>query len=148
MQLDQLHYAILNELQKNSRLSNTDMGRKIGLTAPAVAERIRKLEEAKIIKSFTVNLDYEQLGFNENVIIGVDIPYCDIPPFLKEIENINGILKVMKSTGEFCLIVHLVAKRVSHLEEIITRFSKHGKTSTFRVLAFPLERDFVQVTKE
>ncbi|MBK1897923.1 Lrp/AsnC family transcriptional regulator [Chryseobacterium paridis] len=145
MQLDQLHYAILNELQRNSRLSNVEIGRKIGLTSPAVAERIRKLEEAKIIKSFTVNLDYEKLGFNENVIIGIDIPYCDIPPFLKEIENINGILKVMKSTGEFCLIIHLVTRRIFQLEEIITRFSKHGRTSTFRILAFPLERDFVQI---
>lgn len=145
MQLDQLHYAILNELQKNSRLSNTDIGRKVGLTPPAVAERIRKMEDAQIIKLFTVNLDYEQLGFNENVIIGIDIPYCYIPPFLKEIENINGILKVMKSTGEFCLIVHLVAKKVSELEEMITRFSKHGSTSTFRVLAFPLEKNFVKL---
>lgn len=147
MQLDQLHYAILNELQINSRLSNTYIGRKIGLTAPAVAERIRKMEEAQIIKSFTVNLDYEQLGFNENVIIGIDIPYCDIPPFLKEVENINGILKIMKSTGDFCLIVHLIAKRISELEEIITRFSKHGNTSTFRILAFPLQSNYVKLRK-
>ncbi|WP_343643995.1 Lrp/AsnC family transcriptional regulator [Chryseobacterium sp.] len=147
MQLDPIHYAILNELQKNSRLSNTNIGQKIGLTAPAVAERIRKMQEAQVIKSFTVNLNYEKLGFNENVIIGIDIPYCDIPPFLKEIENINGILNVMKSTGDFCLIVHLITKRISELEEIITRFSKHGKTSTFRILAFPLERDCVKLEK-
>lgn len=145
MQLDQLHHAILHELQINSRFSNTEIGKKIGLTAPAVAERIRKMEESGIIKSFTVNLDFEKLGFNENVIIGIDIPYCDIPPFLKEIEDINGILKVMKSTGDFCLIVHLVSKRVSQLEEIITRFSKHGRTSTFRILAFPLEKDMVRM---
>lgn len=145
MQLDQLHHAILNELQINARTSNTDIGKRIGLTAPAVAERIRKIEEAKIIKSFTVNLDYEQLGFNENVIIGIDIPYCDIPPFLQEVNSINGILKIMKSTGDFCLIVHLVTQNVSQLEDIITRISNHGKTTTFRILAFPLEKDFVKI---
>lgn len=137
MNLDNLSYAILDELMNNSRITNTDLGKKVGLTSPAVAERIKKMEEAGIIKSYSIDVDYEQLGINENVIIGIDIQYCNIPKFIKEIENINGIISVMKSTGDFCVIVHLVAKSMSKLEEVITKFSEHGNTSTFRILGTP-----------
>lgn len=137
MNLDNLSYAILDELMNNSRITNTDLGKKVGLTSPAVAERIKKMEEAGIIKSYSIDVDYEQLGINENVIIGIDIQYCNIAKFIKEIENINGIISVMKSTGDFCVIVHLVAKSMSKLEEVITKFSEHGNTSTFRILGTP-----------
>lgn len=137
MNLDNLNLSILNELMNNSRITNTDLGKKIGLTSPAVAERIKKMEEAGIIKAYSIDVDYELLGINEHVIIGIDIQYCDIPKFIKEIEGINGVISVMKSTGDFCVIVHLVAKNMSKLEEVITKFSEHGKTSTFRILATP-----------
>lgn len=137
MNLDNLNLSILNELMHNSRITNTELGKKIGLTSPAVAERIKKMEEAGIIKSYSIDVDYEQLGINENVIIGIDIQYCNIPEFIKEVENINGVISLMKSTGDFCVIVHLIAKNMSKLEEVITKFSKHGNTSTFRVLGTP-----------
>ncbi|GGE86839.1 Lrp/AsnC family transcriptional regulator, leucine-responsive regulatory protein [Chishuiella changwenlii] len=137
MNLDNLNLSILNELMHNSRITNTELGKKIGLTSPAVAERIKKMEEAGIIKSYSIDVDYEQLGINENVIIGIDIQYCNIPKFIEEVENINGVISVMKSTGDFCVIVHLIAKNMSKLEEVITKFSKHGNTSTFRILGTP-----------
>lgn len=137
MNLDSLNFSILQELLKNSRIANTELGKKIGLSSPAVAERIKKMEEAGIIKSYSVDLDYEKIGFNENVIIGIDIPYCNISNFVKNIEKINGVISVKKSTGDFCVIVYLIVKNSSELEDIITQFSRFGNTSTFRILNTP-----------
>jgi Lrp/AsnC family leucine-responsive transcriptional regulator len=74
MQLDKLHYAILNELQTNARMSNAEIGRRVGLTAPAVAERIKKMQEGGIIKGFNVAVEFPKLDYWQRVMIAVKLP--------------------------------------------------------------------------
>ena len=61
--MDDLNLKIIKQLQQNSRLSFAEIGRNVGLSAPAVAERVQKLEEAGVIKGYSLILDHEKLGF-------------------------------------------------------------------------------------
>lgn len=139
MQLDKLHYAILNELQINARSSNAEIGRKIGLTAPAVAERIRKLQEAGIIKGFSVVMDYPKLEYKQNVLIAVKLPPNMISSFLKETETMEGIIKMIHTTGEYCFFLHVFFKSIDELTTILDRLGKFGDTTTYSILSVPID---------
>ncbi|MGE8553384.1 MAG: Lrp/AsnC family transcriptional regulator [Chryseobacterium jejuense] len=139
MQLDKLHYAILNELQLNARSSNAKIGRKIGLTAPAVAERIRKLQEFGIIKGFSVVMDYPKLEYKQNVLIAVKLPPNMVSFFLKETETIEGIIKIIHTTGEYCFFLHVFLKSMEQLTIVLNRLGKFGDTTTFSILSIPID---------
>ncbi|WP_164465188.1 Lrp/AsnC family transcriptional regulator [Chryseobacterium lactis] len=139
MQLDKLHYAILNELQSDARSSNAAIGRKIGLTAPAVAERIKKLQEAGIIKGFSAVVDYSKLEYIHNVLIAVKLQPNMIASFLKETEKIEGIVKMIHTTGEYCFFLHLFLKSVEELTVLLDRFGKFGDTITYSILSVPID---------
>jgi len=70
---DNLDWKILEELQVNARISYSEIGRKIGLSGPAVAERVQKLENAGIIKGYRADIDMYRIGFSLKAIINVKI---------------------------------------------------------------------------
>lgn len=138
MPLDKLHYAILNELQLNARMSNAEIGRRIGLTAPAVAERIKKMQEEGIIKGFTVAVEFTKLDYLQRVVIGVKLLPDHIPGFLKEAEKIEGIIDMVHTTGEYCFLIQMVLKSTEDLIQVLNKLRKFGETSTFTVLSAPI----------
>ncbi|MGY0035661.1 Lrp/AsnC family transcriptional regulator [Pedobacter sp. NJ-S-72] len=139
MKTDELHYAILNELQFDARMSNAEIGRKVGLTAPAVAERIRRMQDEGIIKGFTATIDFLQLNYLQKVMVAVQLPHININPFLKEIQKMDGITDVVHTTGEYCFFVSLMVRSTHELNLKLDQFGKFGKTTTFSVLSAPLE---------
>lgn len=141
MQLDKLHYAILNELQLNARASNAEIGRKIGLTAPAVAERIRKLQEAGIIKGFSVVMDYSKLEYLQNVLITIKLQPNMVPSFLKETEKIEGIIKMFHTTGDYCFFLHMFLKSTQQLTLALDQLGKFSETTTYSILSVPIDHN-------
>ncbi|KMQ58895.1 hypothetical protein ACM40_18185 [Chryseobacterium sp. BLS98] len=140
MQLDKLHYAILNELQLKARASNAEIGRKIGLTAPAVAERIKKLEEAGIIKGYAVVVEYTELQYTQNVLIAIKLhPNIMIMSFLKETQEIEGIVKMVHTTGDNCFFLHMFVKSTQEITLVLDRLSKFGRTTTYSILSVPID---------
>ncbi|UWX61518.1 Lrp/AsnC family transcriptional regulator [Chryseobacterium oranimense] len=145
MQLDQLHYAILNELQLNARMSNAEIGRRIGLTAPAVAERIKKMQEEGIIKSFTAAVEFSKLDYLQRVMIAIKLPPDNIPGFLKEAEKTEGITKIVHTTGEYCFFIDMVLKSTEELVPVLNKLRKFGETTTFSILAVPVDSKAVRL---
>jgi Lrp/AsnC family leucine-responsive transcriptional regulator len=143
MQLDKLHYAILNELQTNARMSNAEIGRRVGLTAPAVAERIKKMQEGGIIKGFNVAVEFPKLDYWQRVMIAVKLPQDNIPGFLKETEKITGITDMIHTTGEYCFFINMVLKSTDDLINTLNKLRKFGETTTFSVLAVPIDHKIV-----
>jgi len=139
MKTDELHYAILNELQLDARISNAEIGRKVGLTAPAVAERIKRMQEDGIIKGFTATIDFMRLDYQQKVVVAVQLPHANITPFLSEAKNMSGITNIVHTTGEYCFFVSLIVKSSNELNLKLDRFAKFGKTTTFSVLSSPVE---------
>ncbi|MFA6086725.1 Lrp/AsnC family transcriptional regulator [Mucilaginibacter sp.] len=146
MQLDELHYAILNELQADSRLSNAEIGRRIGLTAPAVSERIKRMQNEGIIKGFSLEIDLELLGFQQQALIAVKLPHGYIDAFLKEAKKLNGITNITHTTGEYCFFVTVAVQSTRELERIIDTFGKLGQTTTVNILSVPVRHKPVTFT--
>lgn len=139
MQLDELHKAILNELQQNARISNAELGRRIGLTAPAVGERIKRLEEAGIIKGFGTHINFRRLQYTEKALIGVKLPHAYTDTFLKATEKIAGITDIVRVTGEYCFFVSVTVSTRAELDVILDQFGAYGETITYGVLSEPVE---------
>jgi Lrp/AsnC family leucine-responsive transcriptional regulator len=139
MQTDELHYAILNELQLDARISNAEIGRRVGLTAPAVAERIKRMQDEGIIMGFTVNINFRQLNYAQKVLVAVKLPHGYINVFLKEAEKMEGVTDIIHTTGEYCFFVGITVASSDELSQILNRFGKFGETTTFSVLSVPVE---------
>lgn len=146
MQTDELHIAILNELQQDARISNAEIGRRVGLTAPAVAERIKRMEEEGIIQGFTVKLNFRQLNYTEKVMIGIKLPHGYINSFLKETEKIEGITSMVRTTGEYCFFITLTLRSIDELDSILTKFGNWGETITYTILATPVDNKPIQLS--
>ena len=139
MQVDELHLAILDELQTDARLTNAEIGRRVGLTAPAVSERIRRMEEEGIIKGFSVNINFKKLNYAENVLIGVKLPMKYDTSFLMELEKIDGVSNVVRVAGEYCFFIFLTLKSVDELHSILSKFGEFGDTLTYSIMSNPIE---------
>lgn len=141
MKLDKLNFEILKKLRKNARISNSEIGRKIGLSSPAVAERIKKLEDAKIIKSYHTVIDYSSLGFQFQAIISLKVFMGRLKPFLKKVRQFDEVVHCHRITGNENIIMEVVLKDQKHLEFFIDQLINYGETKTHMVLSKLVENN-------
>ena len=146
--LDEIDWRILEELQEDGRVSYTELGRRVALTAPAVAERVRRLEEAGVIKGFHADVDASKVGFPITAFVrwtssGPDCSHLgDVAKEIPEIVECNRI------TGETSYILKILARSVGHLEQLIDRLMPYGSTITSVVLSSPVVHRPVGSSKE
>ena len=136
--LDDVSWRILVALQEDARLSYSELGRRVGLTPPAVGERVRRLEEAGIITGYRVELDLEKLGLRLTAIIRLaprGRPSSELSGLLSGMPEILGCHHV---TGEDCYVMKVAVESVSHLEALIERLMRYGDTTTSLVLSSPV----------
>ena len=138
--MDLLDTKILGLLQLSGRMSVKDIAAEVNLTAPAVSERIKKLEKEGVILGYTAVVNPEKLGRPIHAIINVSIDPHDRE---KLIEYINGepcIIWCHHVTGNYSYVVRIDAHEMNDIERIITDFQKLGETSTQIILSTPLSR--------
>jgi Lrp/AsnC family leucine-responsive transcriptional regulator len=120
MSLDSLDRHILSLLQENCKLSLNKIGERIGLSAPSVVERIKKLEESGIIRGYTAVLDARRLGKDITAFIGVSIHHPKlIQTFEKDIDRFEEVQECHHVTGEYTLLLKVKTDNTSELEELI-----------------------------
>lgn len=141
--LDNVGWEILCELQRDARLSYAEIGRRVGLSAPAVMERVHRLEEAGIITGYRAQVDITRLGLPIRAIIRVRYPGERYPQIRKMAENCAEVLECHHVTGDDCLILKVGAESMSHLEALIGNFAIYGHTTTSIVLASPVTERIV-----
>jgi len=142
LELDALGWKILEALQRNARMSFAELGRKIGLSTPAVAERVRRLEEAGIITGYHAGLDLAKLGVPIRVLVRLTIHGGDlqVSRTVTAIRELSEISRCHRITGaESCLIAADLGS-IRHLEVLIDKLSTLGATSTSTVLSSPVQR--------
>jgi Lrp/AsnC family transcriptional regulator, leucine-responsive regulatory protein len=144
MEMDKLSWTILGALQENARTSFADIGRKVGLSAPAVAERIQKLEEANVIKGYHAALSHEGVGYSMTAIIAFSAHGGNTAPFIKYVETVQEVLECHRVTGNYCLYMKVVFKTPKHLEELINKFNTFGETTTSVILSSPVEHRVIR----
>jgi Lrp/AsnC family leucine-responsive transcriptional regulator len=142
--LDDIDLHILSILQENCKLPLAKIGARVGLSAPAVIERIKKLEDSAIITGYRAILDARRLGNDVTAFIGVSISHPRlIGEFEKDIVQLDGVLECHHVTGQHTLLLKVKTANTSTLEELISKIrSIEGvdRTETMVVLSTHSER--------
>lgn len=118
--IDTLDMHILSVLQENCKLPLVKIGERVGLSAPSVVERIKKLEEGGVIRGYTAILDARKLGKDITAFIGVSISHPTlITKFETKIAGFEDIQECHHVTGEYTLLLKVKANNTTSLEELI-----------------------------
>ena len=139
MELDTINQQILIALQGNSRLKNTEIAQKVGISSPAVAERIKKMEDAGIINGYTTKVSYYELGFQLRAIITMRAFMGKLKPFLSQVKKYNEVVNCYRITGNENIVMEVVLKNQKHLEEFIDQLISYGETKTQIILSSVIE---------
>lgn len=135
MKIDAINWKILNCLQQNSRLSNTNIAKQVGVSSPAVAERIRKLEDAEIIEGYRTEVSYFKTGHQLKAIISVRAFMGRLKPFLEKVTTFNEVVNCYRITGNENIVMEVILKNQQHLEQFIDELITYGETKTQIVLS-------------
>jgi Lrp/AsnC family leucine-responsive transcriptional regulator len=133
--LDETNWHILEELQKNGRISFAELGRRVGLTLPAVAERVRKMEDAGIIAGFRAEINPAKIGLPIAAFIRIGIVGDVFARIAKAVKDMPEILECHRGTGADSFTLKVAVESVEHLESLIDRLAPFGTTSTSVVLS-------------
>ena len=132
--MDEIDRSILTALEKNARESLANIGRKVGLTAPAVAQRISKMEASDLIRQYTTIVDHTQLGFDIAAQITLKCPYGKIRAFGRQLTAFPEIRQCMRLTGADCLVIYAWFRNNHHLVEFLEQLAEYGETKTSIIL--------------
>jgi Lrp/AsnC family leucine-responsive transcriptional regulator len=129
---------ILDELQSDGRLSLAELGRRVGLSPPAVAERVSRLERDGVITGYHARIDPRALGFALGVVIRVRPAPREIAKVAALARETPEVVECHRITGEDCFFMKANVRDVEHLEEVIDRFVVFGQTTTSIVQSSPV----------
>jgi Lrp/AsnC family leucine-responsive transcriptional regulator len=136
--LDEIGVQILKMLQKNARISFSELGRIVGLSSPAVAERVRRLEESGYIKEYRAIVDQDKIGLPITAFITIT-PSADRQKDTDEMaRSMPEVLEGYHLTGTDGIIFKVAASSVNHLESLINKMGNYGETTTSVVLSSPV----------
>ena len=139
--LDDTGWQLLQALQCNARLSYSELGQRVGLSSPAVAERIHRMEDAGIISGYHDEINRSKIGYPITAIIRMSSSpgeYCThLSAYAQEIPE---VLECYRVTGSDALVMKVMASSVDHLESLIDRLSSHGQLTTSMVLSAPVTK--------
>lgn len=141
--LDSTGWQLLAALQQNARLSLAELGRQVGLSAPAVAERLRRMEEAGIITGYQAQINLKAVGLPILAFIRLQISNRQYPELLQNLETWPEVLECHHLAGTDAFMLRVVAGSVTHLESIINRLAGYGQTTTSIVLSSPVPGNIV-----
>jgi Lrp/AsnC family leucine-responsive transcriptional regulator len=135
MSLDTLNWKILKLLQQDARMSNAEIGRRIGISSPAVAERIKKLEDAEVIQGYTTYVSPFKAGYQLKAIITLRAFMGMLKPFLEKVKSFDEVINCYRITGNENIVMEVVLKNQKHLETFIDKLITYGETKTQIVLS-------------
>jgi Lrp/AsnC family leucine-responsive transcriptional regulator len=136
--LDDTNRRLLVELQSDARLSLAELGRRVGLSSPAVAERVQRLEREGVIRGYHATVDPAALGYPLSAIIRVRPAPRQIHKVAELVRSIPEVVECHRITGEDCFLVRAHVRSVTHLEEIIDQLVTFGQTTTSIIQSSPV----------
>ncbi|HUA85216.1 MAG TPA: Lrp/AsnC family transcriptional regulator [Bryobacteraceae bacterium] len=143
--IDEIARKLLDALQRNARASYAELGRLVGLSPSATAERLRRLEDAGIIRGYRANLDPAGLGLGITALIRMTadgVQYRQLMNFLGSCEPVRECYHV---TGGDALMMKVMVQSIQDLEGLITNLLHYGVPTTSIVLSTPIFRDVYQL---
>lgn len=135
---DVVNLSILVELQRNPRLTMSELGRRVGLSSPAVTERVRRLEETRVIQGYRLEINPSALGLPIAAYVRIRPNPGQLPRVAELAQNIPEIVECHRVTGEDCFIVKVYLPSLDQLDRILDRFLMFGTTTTSLIQSSPV----------
>lgn len=145
MAIDDIDRNVLKELQDDARVSYAELGRRVGLTTPAVIERVRKLEDAGVITGYRADIDTAKIGLPITAFVRMSITGVDYSHIIEVAEQSDEVLECHRGTGGDSFIMKIAVSSVEHLQDVIDRLTPYGITTTTIVLSSPVKRRTIKV---
>jgi Lrp/AsnC family transcriptional regulator, leucine-responsive regulatory protein len=137
-QIDATNRRLLSELQADARLSLAELGRRVGLSSPAVAERLQRLEQAGVLRGYHADVDPRALGYSLSAVIRVRPAPGQLRNVAELSQKTAEVTECHRITGEDCFFMKANVRDVGHLEEVIDHFVALGQTTTSIVQSSPV----------
>jgi Lrp/AsnC family transcriptional regulator, leucine-responsive regulatory protein len=138
--LDSIDLRLLEALVDDGRVGMAELGRRVGMSAPAVSERVQRLERSGVITCYRAEIDPRALGFPVAAIVRIR----PAPGQLRRIPEIASetpeVVECYRITGEDCFLIKLHLRSIDDLEDVLDRFTPHGLTTTSIVHSAPVPR--------
>ncbi|AEH00127.1 MULTISPECIES: Lrp/AsnC family transcriptional regulator [unclassified Lacinutrix] len=144
MTIDNLNWKILNCLQKQARQSNAEIGRQVGISSPAVSERIKKMEDAGVIQSYNTMVSSIAVGYQFKAIINLRAFMGMLKPFLEKVKTYDEVTNCYRITGNENIVMEVVLKHQKHLESFIDQLIVYGEVKTQIVLSHVVKNNPVK----
>lgn len=138
--LDRLSWTLLEALQADARLSYAELGRRVNLSAPAVAERVRRLEDLGIITGYRAIVDPVALGYGLTALIDLTTTPQQYPAVTRFLTQHEAVRRCCHVTGQGSFRIEVIARSIAHLEALIEQLSRFGQTATAIVLSQPVQK--------
>lgn len=141
MKVDDINWKILQCLQTNARQSNTKIAQQVGITSPAVAERIHKMEDLGIIEGYYAKVSHFETGHQLKAIITLRAFMGRLKPFIEKVTTFEEVINCYRITGNENIIMEVVLKNQKHLEQFIDQLITYGETRTHIILSNLVENN-------
>lgn len=138
--LDDVNRRLLQELQSEGRIGMAELGRRIGMSAPAVAERVQRLERAGVIAGYHAEIDPVKLGFPVAAIVRIRPAPGQLRRIPEVARETPEVVECYRITGEDCFLIKLYLRAIDELEELLDRFTPFGLTTTSIIHSAPVAR--------
>jgi Lrp/AsnC family leucine-responsive transcriptional regulator len=136
--LDEVNMRLLEELTRDPRLSMAELGRRIGMSSPAVTERVRRLEEVGVIRGYRLELDPAALGLPIAAFVRVRPDPGQLPRVAELARSIPEVVECHRITGDDCFILKVYFPAMDQLDRLLDRLLLYGTTTTSIVQSSPV----------
>jgi len=140
LELDAIDRHVVSELQRDARVSMAALGRRVGLSAPAVSERVGRLEGAGVITGYHASVDPKAIGYPIAAVVRVRPAAQQLRKIPELALDTPEVVACHRITGEDCFLLELHLHDMDDLEEILDRFVLFGQTTTSIVHSSPVAR--------
>ncbi|WP_129597414.1 Lrp/AsnC family transcriptional regulator [Anaerophilus nitritogenes] len=136
--MDIIDLKILQILQTDGRISMKDLGKTVGLTSPAVSERVKRLEERGVITGYRAMVNPQKLAKTIQAFIDISMSSDQYEKFLTFAQTTSSIIECHHVTGGDCMTLKVIVKDMEELEFLIDEIKKVGNTKTSIILSTPI----------
>jgi Lrp/AsnC family leucine-responsive transcriptional regulator len=140
MDLDKKDRQIIQALQEDARQSLSALGKRIGLSQPAVSERVKKLEDAGVIEGYGARVNLRSIGLRLQAVVRVRTSHEHIRRYIALFQSMPEVLDAARVTGEDCFIVRCAFAEAEDLERVVDKLAAHGSVATSLVLSHPVAK--------
>jgi Lrp/AsnC family leucine-responsive transcriptional regulator len=142
--MDKVNRKIIDILQQNCRISFADLGKNVHLSAPAVAERVKRLESSGLIIGYRALVNVEHLGYPIEVIIQAKVFFGKETTFIQFVKSRSEVIECVNVTGDKAFVLKVIVQTMTKLDALLEEFSFISETSTMVVLSYTVQKTVIQ----